>query len=115
MDQVIRKQSEMCVIFEEHNRSFLKILSKDMHELTTHLTQLKRTQKTDSKMIETMEKFLNLYEEEIISVERVVSSSINTIALNRVYLNHSNTDINKFGIIDGWPGTYWISKAQTKE
>lgn len=115
MDQVIRKQSEMCAMFEEHNRSLLKILLKDIHELATHLVQLKKIQNVDSKTIETMEEFRNSYEEEIRSIEHTISSSINAIALNRVYLNHGNLDIYKYGIFDGWPGTYWISKAQTKE
>lgn len=113
MDQVIRKQSEMCAIFEEHNRAYLKVLKKDMNEIETHLAQLKKLQKTDNKIIETEIKILNSYEKGILSVEHIISNSVDTIGLNRVYLNHDQMDMNKFGMFDGWPGTYWISKAQS--
>lgn len=115
MDQVIRKQSEMCAIFEEHNRSYLKVLKTDIRNLETHLEQLRKIPKIDNKIIETEIKILALYEKEIQKVEHVISDSVDVIGINRVYLNHNQKDMNKFGVFDGWPGTYWISRAQSNK
>lgn len=112
IDNMRIKHMELNIHIQENIQPYVEKQRKILHDLNIHLEKLGKPSKTNQKQIDDVEKLIKFHQNLLQSVSRILVQVIDEIGITRVYLNKGNPDHMKFGVFDGWPGTYWIDRAE---
>lgn len=107
----IIKQSQTAKTFMDDTHAYITQLKKISCEAKNQLQEIKKAT-IDPNIIQTNEKILFVSDHVIRSLDDIMYLAKETVGINRVYLFGNSLDHSKFGVFDGWPGTYWIERAK---
>lgn len=112
IDEARIKHMELNILLQKTTQPYVEEQRKILHDLNIHLENLGKPNKTNQKQIDDDKKLIEFHQDLLSSSLHVLVCVIDMIGITRVYLNKGNPDQTKFGVFDGWPGTYWIKKAE---
>lgn len=108
--EYVRKQSEIFQSCVDQMIPFLTEMRDSLKNGTKKNAMKARDQEHGQVQGRENEQKISVDVEHLISItDKTIADMSYVVGINRVVLFGNNTDMSKYGVIDGWPGTYWIS------
>lgn len=112
IDDMRIKHMKLNILLQQNVQPYVEEQRKILHDLNIHLEKLGKPSKTNQKQIDDDKKLIEFHQDLLQASLHILVQAIDRVGMTRVYLNKGNMDQSKFGVFDGWPGTYWIEKAK---
>lgn len=112
IDDMRIKHMKLNILLQKNVQPHVEEQRKILHDLNIHLEKLGKPNKTNQKQIDDDKKLIAFHQDLLQASLHILVQAIDRVGITRVYLNKGNMDQTKFGVFDGWPGTYWIERTE---